>query len=326
MLIEVAKNIFLNEVVLPSSPLKALNSYIIKGNDRSLIIDTGFNVPQAEKSFFEGIEESGTDIRKCDLFLTHLHADHTGLADKFQQRSSGKVYCSKTDAAFIDAMANGSYFKIFLDSLKLFGIEADVSFFHSHPAVRYCAKDHIDYTFCEEDDVFEIGDYSLRVVGVSGHTPGQLNLYDEKKRIYFSADHILAKITPNISFWGFEYGDILGTYLKNLKKVRAMDIDLILSSHRSIITDPKTRIDQLLSHHDHRLAEILELLKKDSNLTVYQVAKGMHWDFRAESFDEFPNAQKWFACSEAMSHLEHLRSLGMISSVNDGEILTYSMV
>ncbi len=326
MIKEVAKNIFLNEVVLPSSPLKALNSYIIKGSDRSLVIDTGFNIPETEKIFFEGIEEAGVDIKKSDLFLTHLHADHTGLADKFQERSSGKVYCSKTDSRFIDAMADGSYFDTFLTSLKLLGIEASPDFFHSHPAVKYCPKGHIDYTFCDEGDVFEIADYSFKVLGVSGHTPGQLNLYDEKNRIYFSADHILDNITPNISFWGYEYGDILGIYLESLKKVYSLDIDLMLSSHRSLITDSKKRINELFEHHDKRLGEIIKLLKNHTNLTVYDVAKGMHWDFRAKSFDDFPNAQKWFACSEAMSHLEHLRALGKISSVNNGDTLIYSLI
>lgn len=326
MIREIAKNIFLNEVILPSSPLKILNSYIIKGTERSLIIDTGFNVPEAEKSFFEGIEESGVDIRKSDLFLTHLHADHTGLASKFQEKSGGKVYCSKTDSSFIDAMADGSYFNTFTQSLKLFGIDASEDFFHTHPAIKYCSKGHIDFTFSDEGDLFEIADYSFKVVAVSGHTPGQLNLYDEQKRIYFSADHILDKITPNISFWGYEYGDILGVYMESLKKVYSLDIDLMLSSHRSIIADSKNRINELLDHHDKRLSEIIKLLEKDSDMNVYNVAKGMHWDFRAKSFDDFPNAQKWFACSEAMAHLEHLRAVGKITSMNNGDTLSYKLL
>lgn len=40
---ETYENIYLQELSLPNSPLKYLNFYIIKGKDKSMIIDTGFN-------------------------------------------------------------------------------------------------------------------------------------------------------------------------------------------------------------------------------------------------------------------------------------------
>ena len=36
---EVFKNIYTFEVTLPKSPLKAINSYVIKGVDRNLLVD-----------------------------------------------------------------------------------------------------------------------------------------------------------------------------------------------------------------------------------------------------------------------------------------------
>ena len=42
MIDEVMDGLYRIEVPLPNSPLKELNSYIIKGDDRNLIIDTGF--------------------------------------------------------------------------------------------------------------------------------------------------------------------------------------------------------------------------------------------------------------------------------------------
>jgi len=40
MIEEIFKDFFRLEIPLPRSPLKALNSYLIKGEDRFLIIDT----------------------------------------------------------------------------------------------------------------------------------------------------------------------------------------------------------------------------------------------------------------------------------------------
>ena len=43
MVEEVMERLYRIEVTLPNSPLKELNSYVIKGNGRDLVIDTGFN-------------------------------------------------------------------------------------------------------------------------------------------------------------------------------------------------------------------------------------------------------------------------------------------
>lgn len=46
---EVYRNIYLAELPLPNNPLKYLNFYIIKGQDQSMIIDTGFNREDTKK-------------------------------------------------------------------------------------------------------------------------------------------------------------------------------------------------------------------------------------------------------------------------------------
>lgn len=90
MIQKVYENIYLNSVRLPNTPLKSLNSYIITDANRALIIDSGFNTQISSEDFFSGIKELGIDIKNTDLFLTHLHADHSGLASLFQRESSGK--------------------------------------------------------------------------------------------------------------------------------------------------------------------------------------------------------------------------------------------
>lgn len=311
MIKEIYKDIFLNEVALPKNPLKALNCYIIKGNDRVLVIDSGFDHPETEEIFFKGLEEMGAEIGKTDMFLTHLHADHSGLAVKFKNKYKGKVYCSETDTAYINTMRDTLYSQRFVPILKIMGIEESVEFFKTHPGLVYCIKEEIKTEISKEGDIINIGDYSFEVVDVMGHTPGHLALYDRKHKIFFGGDHILNKITPNISFWDFKYGDILGIYLKNLDKIYNMDIDVIFSSHRSVVDNPKQRIDELKKHYADRNIEVLELLKRGGKFSSRQIASKMHWDYKADNFEEFPNNQKWFATGEALANLEHLRALNL---------------
>lgn len=48
MIEEVLPNLYKMEIPLPRSPLKALNSYVIKDNERNLMINTGMNRPACQ--------------------------------------------------------------------------------------------------------------------------------------------------------------------------------------------------------------------------------------------------------------------------------------
>ena len=312
---EIYKNIYTGNVILPNSPLKSINSYIIRGEERSLIIDTAFDHPQSEREFFDKIESLGIHKKPMDLYLTHLHADHTGLAYKFQQRYGGKVYSSAVDADYIRAMANRDYFSTHLYPAEFYGLHDDGDFFSTHPAVMYCAKGDIDFTIVKEGDILSVGEYEFEVLEVPGHTPDQTALYEKNHQLLFSGDHILDRITPNISFWRFEHGDSLGIYLESLHKIYELPVKIVFPAHRTVIYDHRRRIDELRLHHKERLNDIMQILSADGRMTVAEVASKMHWDFRAKDFSEFPPAQQWFASGEAMSHLEHLRTLGLVKMI-----------
>ena len=214
MLNEIAKNIYLVEVPLPKNPLRALNCYFIKNGENILVIDSGFDHEESEKVFFDALDELGAKVGKTDMFLTHLHADHSGLALKFKSKYQGKVYCSQIDTDYINQMKHELYADRFVPTLKVMGMKPDFKFFETHPGLVYCVKGRLDTTIVKDGDKIDFGNYHFEVVDLSGHTPGQVGIYDREHKILFSGDHILNKITPNISFWEFKYEDILGTYLK----------------------------------------------------------------------------------------------------------------
>ena len=96
-MLEIYKNIYKIPVVLPNSPLKELNAFLIKGEDRSLLIDTGFGSEESKQSLFKGLNELSVDINDMDIFLTHRHSDHTGLVDVLKNENNS-VYISEEDA------------------------------------------------------------------------------------------------------------------------------------------------------------------------------------------------------------------------------------
>jgi len=91
----------------------------------------------------------------------------------------------------------------------------------------------------------------------------------------------------------------------SLQKVAAMDVALVLPAHRRAIADHRSRIAELVRHHEERLREVARILQ-EGKMTAAQVAAQMQWDVKFDSWEDFPQRQKWFAVGEAMSHLEHL--------------------
>jgi glyoxylase-like metal-dependent hydrolase (beta-lactamase superfamily II) len=168
------------------------------------------------------------------------------------------------------------------------------------------------------------GCYDFEVLLVPGHTPGHIALYEAKHGLLFCGDLILEKITPTITFWGFEH-DILQVYFDTLGKVGRLPVKLLLTGHRALIKDHGRRIGQLLAHHERRLAEIMEILREGEK-SVSDTAGRMTWDIKAKSWEDFPKAQKWFAAGEAMAHLEHLCRRGQIKRREENGILFYKAI
>ena len=77
MIENILANLYRIEIPLPKSPLKALNSNVIKNSERNLVIDTGWNQEECMNAMQSGLKQLGVDIRKTDFFITHLHLDHT---------------------------------------------------------------------------------------------------------------------------------------------------------------------------------------------------------------------------------------------------------
>lgn len=322
MITEVYKNIYKVELRLPNNPLKSINIYIIKGEDKSLIIDTGFNTEECKNDFFAALENLNIEISGVELFITHLHSDHCGLASTFDKLGC-KIYAGDIDGRTINEMTEIEYWEKFEDQKIILDLKRDHISYDDHPGYKYCPKEKVSFIYVEEGKSIQIGEYFLEVIDIPGHTPGHIGLYERKNKLFFGGDHILDQITPNIGFWGFEE-NILGSYFNSLGKLYSYEIDYLFPAHRNIIRDHTRRINELISHHKDRLNEVVNILKI-GELTVRDIAAKMEWRIRAKSWEEFPSPQKWFASLEAMAHLEHLYSIGKINKDIVDEKLYYKL-
>ncbi|MEE4351408.1 MAG: MBL fold metallo-hydrolase [Desulfatiglans sp.] len=308
MIEKVLPDVYRLEIPLPQNPLKAVNSYVIKGEDRNLIIDTGLNRKECKDAFDSGLDELGIKREETDLFITHLHADHFGLVGYLASESS-KVYFNRPDSEIIEAKGHWNRMVNYAGQ-NGFPEEELQNAIRNHPGVKFAGDWMPDLSILSEGDTIQAGDYLFECVETPGHSLGHICLYEREKKILVSGDHILIDITPNIQCWS-DSMDSLTNYLESLDKVNALEIDIVLPGHRRLIKDCRQRIKELKEHHKNRLNEVLSILQ-DDHQTAFDVAAHMTWDINYASWDLFPVSQKWFATGEAIAHLRCLEERGQI--------------
>lgn len=309
------------EVPLPRNPLKYLNSYLIKGPERNLLIDTGFNQEVCKNALLEGLQTLEVALEETDIFITHLHADHSGLVSAVATDNS-TIFCGAIDADIVNLTHSPDYWSEIQDITGLHGFPLPElrKVIERHPGNRYNPdREHV-FSIVKENDIIDIGEYHFTCIETPGHTPGHICLYEPTKKILVSGDCVLDDITPNITFEKW-ITNPLGHYLDSLDKLDQLEINLVLPGHRRIIKDSHKRIGELKEHHKNRLNEVLNILN-DGPMNGYQVASKMTWDVTYPTWDEFPKSQRFFATGEAITHLELLWYRNLIRKIkNDGQVL-----
>jgi len=328
MIEQLFHDIYKIEIPLPHNPLKATNAYFIRGGERNLLIDTGFNQPACKEAMDQAMGEIGFSMADTDLFITHIHSDHSGLVGYLAQPGT-RVYAGKYCARHITGQGRDhlAYFRDYIvqSGLGEMGLRADDMAIH--PGIKFETDFIPRAAEVLDGDMIQAGDLALRCVETGGHAPDHMCLYQADRKILFAGDHILYKITPNNTIWETPWEaktDYLAMYLRNLDKIASLEVQWVLPGHRAVFQDCRSRIAELKSHHQKRLDHILEILE-GNKLSGAEVAARMQWDIRAKSWDDFPAAQKFFATGEALSHLAHLTFLNRtLKEYRDG-VVYYSI-
>ncbi len=322
MIEEIMNNFYRIEVPLPLLELQSVNCYIIKGSERNLMIDTGMDDHACKQAIESALKEREIDLKQTDFFITHCHIDHFGLVASLI-RNGSTVYINRLEADIIRRVRSGAIVSDWTTFIVVSGFPENKieNIFPPEGARPYRTENSLPFLYLEDGDSLSIGDYHFACVATPGHTNGHMCLYEPQSKVFVAGDHLLNDITPGIH--GFTHENPLKDYLSSLDKVAALDVRLVLPGHGSVFGNCKGRIEDLKTHHEERVREVISILE-ESPKDAYDVASQMTWDVHYDSWRVFPIQQRFFATGEAFAHLRFLEEKKVIVGQIKGKRIVYS--
>ncbi len=313
----VAEGIHRIPLPMPNDGLRAVNVYAIDNGDGIALVDTGWDHPEAVAALKAGLAQIGASIADLNtIIVTHFHADHYALAEPLREQSGAPVLFPEDGLAGVrvalepatERRANAERHR-HMARHGAGGLEDPFPQAHGEISrFRWAIPDKT----LRDGDVIELADRALRVITVPGHTQGHVTFYDEDARIYWAADHVLPHITPSIGFEPFPQPLVLRAFLASLEKVRPLKAQLVLPAHGPVFSDLQGRIDELLAHHDRRLAQSAAHVEAGHD-HAYAVARQLLWTRRDTPFTELDAFNRYIAIGETIAHLELLAHDGRIA-------------
>jgi glyoxylase-like metal-dependent hydrolase (beta-lactamase superfamily II) len=312
-------------VPIPNNPLRYVNAYVFAAGGGLVLLDTGWPADTAWEALVAGLESIGggvADVR--GVLVSHMHFDHSGLTGRLRAASGAWIAMHPADRAVLASFAQRdsagavAHEAAFLRSL---GASADEAAASVGPPRGYAVFDSVGIPDREltDGDLADVPGWRLRAVHTPGHTPGHLCFVDELAQRLFAGDHILPRITPNISVQGLEGARPLADYLASLAKVRDLDVDEIMPAHEWRFRGLAQRADDIAAHHEKRLAELLAAIAAHPDATSWDLAGQLTW---SRSWDQYSGRMRISAVTETAAHVLELQRRGLIRS-SGGDVPTY---
>lgn len=315
MTIELMKNFFMLDLPLPVRRVRSIDRikvYLIKSDDRCLLIDTGLNEPTYEAILFAELENLGVDLRKTDLFVSHMHPDHCGLSHRFKTPST-RVYASEKEARIINRTSDDTYWTFLYNRYRSEGLRMNYEDFRaSYPPSGFLPKTPVDFDIIKDGDIIDIGDYSFECVLLPGHGVSHACLYEKNTEVFICCDAILSDVPP-ILFFDEGLDDPLGAYLNSLDRLEKMTISRIFPCHGDIDFDVKTRISELRQHYRALCDEVKTILAAYPDIDVHQIADHHTQNAISRKISDLSNISYWFFYVPVCMCVQYMLGNGDIS-------------
>ena len=305
------------------------NVYVVEGSKGNILIDTGWDSPEAIWAFREGLKENLLKFQDINwIVITHIHADHYGLASKLKELCQAEVVMHRIEAGLIN-----SRYKDFdgllgelREELSINGVPQDelTELNEASLWINQFVTPDLPDIMLDDGDIVSNGSFEFEVLRTPGHSPGHICLYEPSKRWLFCGDHVLYNTTPHIGLHPQSGDNPLRDYINSMEMLDRYNINFIFPGHGPVFNSLRLRAEGIFQHHEQRKRAIMEVLS-DGLKTAYQVATAIPWKAEAGgvAFGDLSPWDRRLAILETIAHLKLLASEGEVGKIDQNGIYLY---
>jgi len=324
---EVADGVHRIPLPLPLDGLRAVNVYALETEEGLTLVDGGWAVEAARARLDDALASLGAKVADITRFLvTHAHRDHFTQAVAVRREVGSHVSLGLGDKATLDLVRAGMAEDPTVRQLLRCGAGRVARGWQEAFADERPDPSGWEYpdTWLDGDHTVDVGTRTLDAVATPGHTQGHFVFADRAAGLLFAGDHVLPTITPSIGFEPAYAAQPLGDFLASLAKVRAMPDLRLLPAHGPVTASSHTRVDELVAHHDERLALCLAAVRSGRR-TAYDVAGELPWTRHARRLDELDVFNAALASMETHAHLQLLVAPGELNRTGTDGVDVYAL-
>ncbi len=317
---EVTGGVWSVPVPMPDSPLRYVLSYLLEHRSGVVMVDPGWNHPESWQALSAGLDTCGIPMSAVTaVVITHVHPDHHGLSGRVRELSGAWIGMHEREDALLARLSEdgGGRHRGWAAFLRWCGAPAA----HAEELAATAPRAEARRSLVRADraitdgELIDLPGLRLRALWTPGHSPGHLCFHDETHDLMLTGDHVLPRITPNISAYDTKSRP-LAEYLRSLEVLRGIQPGEVLPAHEYRFTDLDARLDTLGEHHAQRLEEVAQVLAAfPAGLSTWQVAERVTW---SRGWDQLSGFPRQAALGEVIAHLRHLQSRGAAECSDSG--------
>ncbi|KAF0969585.1 MULTISPECIES: MBL fold metallo-hydrolase [Gordonia] len=301
-------------VPMGPNPLRYVLVYALGLPDGGLaLIDAGWPSDESWDALVAGVRATGRDITDVrSVAVTHLHPDHFGLVPRLLEKVDVELWMHRDDARFLRHHSAEEVERQLAQAraeLRLIGAPPDVADEGLVDFIRMPDGRTVDRELTG-DAPLDIPGWDIRAIWTPGHTAGHLCFADDSAGIIFTGDHLLPRISPNISTSPMQPLNPLADYLVSLANTEKMRDHEALPSHEYRFRGLGNRVTGLLTHHEERLTEIAEAVAARPESTAWEITRAVTW---SRPFEDLTLTLSRLALRETDAHLLVLRERGILT-------------
>jgi glyoxylase-like metal-dependent hydrolase (beta-lactamase superfamily II) len=309
-------------VQLQMAGLKAVNIYAILDSSGVDLIDAGMVYGSSKELLVGALKQLGCELGDVEnYFITHVHRDHYTLAVELRRAAPGGLISlgvgEQANLVASHELAHGDSGRFMADMRRMGSLELAMKIAAASGGDRPAGTEWEDPDrWIEDGTELDVRSRKLRAIHTPGHTRGHLVFHDAASNVLFAGDHVLPHITPTIGFEPARNRLALRDYLGSLRLILGLPDARLLPAHGPVQDSAHQRVNELLAHHEHRLAEMAEAMRPGRS-TAYEVARAIRWTRRQTPFADLELVSQMLAVNETAAHLEVLVLRGQLTRQTD---------